>query len=125
MVKFEAARVNVWSIAGFGILLATTAFGWGVTYATLSGELSSLSREVQEIKTQIQPFPQTQFQVGRLTDVAAENRARIDANMLSTNERIDRIVNSIDNRLNSIVDAVNTINTRVEVITTRLPERSE
>lgn len=118
-VVLEKARVNLWNIVGFCFLLASTGFGWGVTYTQINGGLSEakaettrLSQRIDQLNTVVQPLPNLQFQTARALEAAAETKAAND----ETNKRVDRVVEALNGKLDTMIGAVNTLNVKVEVL---------
>lgn len=125
-ITIEKTRLNLWNVAGFAIVLMTSAFGWGVTYTAMRGadeqnarDISSIQTEIGTIKTHLPTISQLQYQVKTVTDLANENKSRVG----ETNARIDRVVESFGTRLDTIIDRLNVVATNVEVLTTRIDER--
>lgn len=122
----EKARLNIWNLAGFGVCIAVTAFGWGIQYSSVVTQAAEakenfgkLTEDIKDIRLQIPAIAQLQFQSTRLTDNVSENRA----NIKTTNDRIDRIVESFGQKLDAISDNLNRMATRVEVISAKIGDQ--
>lgn len=117
-VTLEKARLNVWNLAGFIIGIAVTAFGWGMTYNSMSGALEKQSAEIKIIKEQLPAITQLQFQMTRATEAIGENKAGI----VAANQRADRIVESFGGKLDDVNVNLNKIATRIEVLSTKMED---
>lgn len=122
-ITIEKARLNIWNAGGFAVGIAVTAFGWGVVYNTMGNanderkrEIATLSEVVKDIKSDLPAITQLQFQMTRATEQISESKASIQ----STNERMDRIVESFGGKLDVLTDGMNKIATRVEVISSQI-----
>lgn len=122
-VTFEKARVNVWNIGGFVVAIVVTAFGWGVTYNTMTTNntnakdaIADVRDDIKNINSQLPQITQLQFQVTRVVEQLAETKSGVTA----VNERVDRVVNSFGEKLDTISTNVNKVITRVEVLTNQM-----
>ncbi|QWY83170.1 hypothetical protein [Rhizobium phage RHph_X2_24] len=122
-VTLEKARVNVWNLGGFIVSIVFAAFGWGVTYNSMTNadavnkaSIEQLSNDVKDISAQIPLIAQLQFQMTRTTEQLMENKSSIT----ETNKRVDRIVESFGGKLDVITEGMNKIATRVEVLSTQI-----
>jgi len=126
-VTLEKARLNVWNLAGFILGIAVTAFGWGITYNSMTNanaaavqEISELAEDVDNIRQQIAPISQLQFQVTRHTEQISETRSTSEAANKAMNERVDRLVETFGGKIDLMTDSVNKLVTRVEVLSSRI-----
>lgn len=117
-VTLEKARLNVWNLAGFIIGIAVTAFGWGMTYNSMSGALEKQSAEIKQIKEQLPAITQLQFQMTRATEAIGENKAGV----VASNQRIDRVVESFGGKLDDVNTNLNKMVTRLEVLSSKIEE---
>lgn len=131
-VVFEKARVNVFNIAGFVIVIAVNAFGLGVAVMTFSSALAqneqrveALQTTVKDIQNELPTISQLQYQMTNVSTRTAENTATIEENEKQANDRIDRVVESFAGKLDTIAMRVNEMATNVEVLATRLNQDRE
>lgn len=117
--------INVWSVVPTLLGMIITAFGWGVTYnsmttadATAKASIENVASDVKEISAQL---PRLQYDMVRQIEASAENKAGI----VEANKRIDRVVESFGGTLDAIKDSVNKIATRVEVISTQIGDKPQ
>ncbi len=117
--------INIWSIIPTLVALLVTAFGWGVTYNTMTTAdavaklgLESVASDVKLINSQLPPL---QFSMTQSMNQIAENKSSI----VEVNKRVDRVVESFGDKLDTIGVNVNKIATRVEVLSTQMGERPQ
>lgn len=126
-IVVEKARVNVWNIVGFATGMAVSAFGWGMTYASMTYADAKNAEQIENVKSDISDLKsfsalvtQSQYNISSLTSSVSENKKAIE----EANRRVDRVVESFSSKLDTIVDKVNVISTNVEVLkNSRVPER--
>lgn len=130
-ITLEKARVNMWNIVGFMVGIAVTAFGWGITYNSMTTanaaavqEIRKLSDDVKDIQLQMPQIAQLQFQSTQSASQIAENKATSDEQNKATNARMDRFVETFGGKLDLMTDSVNKLVTRVEVLSTRIGDNS-
>lgn len=118
-VILEKARVNLWNIVGFGFLLVSTGFGWGITYTQINAGLSEakaettrLSSRLDKLNETVKPYSNWQFQTARALEMAAEAKQSND----ETNKRIDRVVDQFTGKLDAMIGATNALIVKVEVL---------
>lgn len=121
MVTIEKTRVNAWNAGGFVVAIIVTAFGWGVTYNTMTNanaqatkQIDKLSDDVKDVRGQLPTIATLQGRLDRSAEIVADNKASIKA----TNDRVDRIVEGFSNKLDALLDKTNKIGTNVEVLST-------
>lgn len=128
-VIFEKAHLNVWNVGGITVAIVISAFGWGITYATMVSNNTNAARDIDGLKSDVQQIndklPSMQYRVERLSEKSVEIQSIANA----TNDRIDRVVEALGTKLDTISTNVNTIATRVEVLSSKLgdtnkPQRS-
>lgn len=126
-ITFEKARLNVWNLGGFIITIIVAAFGWGITYNSMTTadaaavrEIANLSNDVSDIQKQMPQIATLQFQMTRATEQIAENKATSETEIKATNARIDRLVETFGGKIDLLTDSVNKLVTRVEVLSTRI-----
>lgn len=126
-ITLEKARLNLWNLIGFAVVIAATAFGWGITFNTMTTadaaavkEIAELAEDVKSVQTQIAPIAQLQFQVTRHTEQISETKSTADAANKAMNERVDRLVETFGGKIDLMTDSVNKLVTRVEVLSTRI-----
>lgn len=128
-VIFEKARLNVWNVGAIAVGIVISAFGWGITYATMVSNNTNAASDIDGLKSDVQQIndklPSMQYRVDRLSEKSVEIQATANA----TNDRIDRVVEALGNKLDTISTNVNTIATRVEVLSSKIgdvnkPQRS-
>lgn len=126
-VTFEKARLNVWNLAGFVLGIAVTAFGWGITYNSMTTanaaavrEIGKLSDDVKDIQSQMPQIAQLQFQATAAAGQIAQNKATSDEQNKATNARMDRFVETLGGKVDLMTDSLNKLVTRVEVLSTRM-----
>ena len=124
-VTLEKARVNIFNIGGFIVVIAATAFGWGITYNrmqvlddTASKEIANLKTELASVKDRIPQFEVIGMQIQRLTEISAANEKAIQA----TNERFSRYVESQSGKLDLIISRVSDLTTEVRVVQSQLKD---
>lgn len=136
-VVLEKARINVWNAGGFAIGIAVTAFGWGITYNSMTSQIEALknqaARDAQLVKEQsvrtdnriaavenkIPQFDVIAMQIQRLTELTAQNQKAIEA----TNERMNRFVESQGDKLDNIVDRLSDLSSDVKVVQSQLADQ--
>lgn len=122
-VQFEKARVNIFNIGGFVVVIAASAFGWGTTYNrmqqlddTASKEIATLKSELAIVKDKIPQFEVVGMQIQRLTEMSAANEKAIQA----TNERFSRYVEAQSGKMDLILDRIADLTTEVRVVQSQL-----
>lgn len=127
-VTLETARLNVWNVAGFGIGIAVTAFGWGIVYNTMQNadekamdQVKFVNEEIKDIKAALPAITQLQFQMTTTSQLASENKKAIE----ETAKRIDRVVESFGGKLDTVIDKMNKIATSVEVLASQSKEKPQ
>lgn len=138
-ITIEKARLNIWNIgtAFFGI--AVTAFGWGMTWNSMSAQIEALKNQaardaqitkeqgvrtdnrIQAVEIKIPQFEVIALQIQRLTEISAQNEKAIDA----ANKRMDRIVESQSGKLDKIITSVSDLTTEVRVIQSQIKEQDK
>lgn len=131
-ITLEKARVNMWNIVGFMVGIAVTAFGWGITYNSMTTanaaavqEIGKLSADVKDIQLQMPQIAQLQFQSLQSTNKIVENKATSDEQNKATNARMDRFVETFGGKLDTMTDSLNKLVTRVEVLSSRIGDGSD
>lgn len=114
-VTFEKARVNVWNIVGFVVMIAGSAFGWGVTWASTNNGISALASKVEKIEDKMPDVAALQYQMTTVSTIAVENKKANE----ETNKRIDRVVDSVNGKLDTVISVLNKTATDVEVLKNR------
>lgn len=119
MVTIEKTRVNIWNIGGFIVAIVATAFGWGVTYSAMTNanadavkQINSVRDDIKDIRTQLPVLNTLQSRQDRTTEIIADNKAAIK----STNDRLDKVVQSFTDKLDMIIDKTNKIEISVGVL---------
>lgn len=136
-VQIEKARLNIWNLGGFVVGIAVTAFGWGMTYNSMSSQIEALRSQaardaqiskdqsiktdgrIQAVEQKIPQFEVIGMQIQRLTELAASNTKAIEA----TNERISRVVESQSGKLDNIINRVSELTTEIRVVQSQLKEQ--
>jgi hypothetical protein len=131
-ITFEKARVNMWNIVGFMVGIAVTAFGWGITYNSMTtanaaavNEIRKLSDDVKDIQLQMPQIAQLQFQATASAGQIAQNKAAADEQNKATNARMDRFVETLGGKVDLMTDSLNKLVTRVEVLATRVGDGND
>lgn len=127
-VTIEKARLNIWNLAGFVIGIAVTAFGWGITYNSMTNAdaenrriVQAATEEIKDIKAQLPAITQLQFQMTTTSQLTSENKKAIEA----TNERIGRVVDSFGGKLDNVIDKLNVVASDVKVLTSQQRSRAQ
>lgn len=127
-VTIEKARLNIWNLAGFVIGIAVTAFGWGITYNSMTNadaiavqQITSVQSEIKDIKAQLPAITQLQFQMTTTSILASENKAAIE----EANKRVDRVVESFGGKLDKLVEQVSNVAADVKVLTSQQRSRTQ
>ena len=127
-VTIEKARLNIWNLAGFVIGIAVTAFGWGITYNSMTNadaiavqQITSVQSEIKDIKAQLPAITQLQFQMTTTSSLASENKAAIE----EANKRVDRVVESFGGKLDKLVEQVSNVAADVKVLTSQQRSRAQ
>lgn len=127
-VTLEKARVNIFNIVGFGVVLVSSGVTWGILYNSMNNAddnavraITSLSKQVDELKGQMPQLQLMQAQITRAMELNAENKTGV----AETNKRVDRVVESFGGKLDGLVDGVNKIATRVEVLSSQMQDRTQ
>lgn len=117
--------INIWSVIPTIVALLVSAFGWGVTYNSMTTAdavnktgLDNVASDVKLINAQL---PSLQFSMTQAANQIAENKAGV----VEVNKRMDRVVESFGDKLDTIGTNVNKIATRVEVLSTQMGERPQ
>jgi hypothetical protein len=136
-VVIEKARLNVWNLGGFIVGIAVTAFGWGITYNSMSTSIENLKNQLttetnatreragkadnrlQAIEDKIPQFDLIGMQIQRLTELAASNQKAIEA----TNDRMTRIVESQAGKFDTIISRLGDLTTEIRVVQSQLKEQ--
>lgn len=136
-VVIEKARLNIWNLGGFVVGIAVTAFGWGITYNSMSSSIENLKTQLttetnmtrersgktdsrlQAIETKIPQFDVIGMQIQRLTELAASNQKAIEA----TNERMSRVVESQAGKFETIITKLGDLTTEIRVVQSQLKEQ--
>lgn len=127
-VTIEKARLNIWNLAGFVIGIAVTAFGWGITYNSMTNadaiavqQITLVQSEIKDIKAQLPTITQLQFQMTTTSSLASENKAAIE----EANKRVDRVVESFGGKLDKLVEQVSNVAADVKVLTSQQRSRAQ
>lgn len=136
-VTLEKARLNVWNLGGFVIGIAVTAFGWGITYNSMSTAIDALKSQaardaaiskdqsartdarISSVEQKIPQFDVIALQIQRLTELSAQNAKAIEA----TNERLTRVVESQAGKLDAIMSNISTLTTEIRVVQSQLKDQ--
>ena len=109
--------VNIWSVIPTVLGALITAFGWGVTYNSMTTadaqamqQITSINSDIKDIRQTLPQIGQLQFQMTRAVEQIAENKT----SNAETNKRIDRVVETFGGKLDTLVESVNKIALRVE-----------
>lgn len=109
--------VNIWSVIPAVASVVIAAFGWGVTYNSMTTadaqamqQISSINSEIKDIRQTLPQIGQLQFQMTRAVEQIAENKSSNS----ELNKRIDRVVETFGGKLDTLVESVNKIALRVE-----------
>lgn len=144
-ITIEKARLNVWNIGAAFLGMSITAFGWGVTYATMTAQSEAAKTEIASVKTEIATiknqqnnqisasqlrmketdgnFAEIKIALPRMTDQIEDLSDELKTNkdqIALTNARIDRALEIFGGKLDTINDKVNRLVTSVEVIANKI-----
>lgn len=124
-VTLEKARVNVFNIVGFSVLLISTGISWGVLYNSMRNAddkaveaITTLKAELAIVKDKIPQFEVVGMQIQRLTEISAANEKAIQA----TNERFSRYVESQSGKIDLILSRIGDLTTEVRVVQSQLKD---
>ncbi|MBY5863278.1 hypothetical protein [Rhizobium leguminosarum] len=124
-VTWEKARLNVWHIGAIIFATATNAalagLVWNDTKRDIQDtqdDMKTLQASVTDVQKQLPQIASLQFQMTRVVEQIAENKAGI----VAVDSRVDRVVESLGGKLDTLVDSVNKIATRVEVLNSKLED---
>lgn len=108
-IVVEKARVNIWNIVGFATGMAVSAFGWGMTYASMTYADAKNAEQIENVKSDISDLKsfsalvtQSQYNITSLTAAVSENKKAIE----ESGKRTDRIVETFGDKLNTIATDV-------------------
>lgn len=134
--KFEWNFNTIVMLGSMVAGLVVTSVGWGVTYADMRNDNKDMQKQISEINTRldkdaidrkaqfadvqqqlIQIAPLT-FQTTRATEAGAENKKAIEL----TNDRIDRVIDTLGKKLDTAIDNINKVGTQVQVLSSKLED---
>ena len=134
--KFEWNFNTIVMIVSMVAGLVVTSVGWGITYADMRNDNRDLQKQISEINTRIEKdvadrkaqFSDVQqqlaqigpltFQTTRATESGAENKKAIEV----TNDRIDRVIDTLGKKLDTAIDNINKVGTQVQVLSSKLED---
>lgn len=124
-IEIEKPRLNpVHFIAIIGGALLNAFFVGGV-WVSLNRDIadvrSSQDRTQKALDTTVQQVSQIgplSFQTTRALEAAAENKKALEL----TNNRIDRVVESLGGKLDTAIDSINKVGTQVQVLSSKLED---
>lgn len=135
-VRIDTQRVNLWNMIVIAGGIAVNAFIVGGVYVSMNRDIAQISARIdseasdrkdllknyqdsmnnmQKDIAQIQPLS---YQATRALEAAAENKKAIE----TTNDRIDRVVESFGGKLDSVLDNVAKLSTQVQVLGSKLDD---
>lgn len=107
---------NIWTVAA---VVASTAFAWGINYASMRSadasnakDVAGIQEDVKLIKDKLPAIDKLQYRQDTLEDKVSQSNTKLDA----TNARFDKFVDTIGGKLDNIVETMNKVATKVEVI---------
>lgn len=134
--KFEWNFNTIVMIISMITGLVVTSIGWGITYADMRNDNRDLQKQISEINLRIEKdatdrkaqFSDVQqqlaqigpltFQTTRATEAGAENKKAIEV----TNDRIDRVIDTLGKKLDTAIDNINKVGTQVQVLSSKLED---
>ncbi len=134
--KFEWNFNTIVTLGSMVAGLVVTSAGWGITYADMRNDNADLRKQITDLttrmdrdgadkKTQLADVQQQlaqiaplTFQTTRATETGAENKKAIEL----TNNRIDRVVESLGGKLDTAIDSINKVGTQVQVLSSKLED---
>jgi TolA-binding protein len=134
--KFEWNFNTIVTLGSMIAGLVVTSAGWGITYADLRNGNNDLQKQILEVSNrvdresidrksqltdmqqQIAQIAPLSFQTTRAVEAGAENKKALEL----TNNRIDRVVESLGGKLDTAIDSINKVGTQVQVLSSKLED---
>lgn len=126
MFVIESKRLNIWNIGGFFVVIAVTAFGWGITFNTMLNSMDRANERIENLDLKVRDFQNvipavTQLQYSR--DRSGELITQNSNGIVSVNTRVDNLVENFGTKLDTITLSLNSLSTQVQVLSTQMKER--
>ncbi len=141
--KLEWNFNTIVTLIGIVTGLIVTSVGWGITYADMRNDNKDLQKQISDINTrlereasdrkdrlkayqdqlsgvqqQLAQIAPLSYQVTRATEAGAENKKAIEL----TNDRIDRVIDTLGKKLDTTIDSINKVGTQVQVLSSKLED---
>lgn len=126
MFVIESKRLNIWNVGGFFVVIAVTAFGWGITFNTMLNAMDRANERIEILDVKVRDFQNlvpsvTQLQYSR--DRSGELITQNTNGLVSVNSRVDNLVENFGTKLDTINLSLNSLSTQVQVLSTQMKER--
>jgi len=142
-ITIEKARLNIWNLGGFVVVLVVTAFGWGITFNSMTTSIENVKDQVAaetqarkedgsqkdaklySIEQKIPTIDRLDDKITRLGELIAQQAKANE----EVNKRLDRVIEAQNGKLDTIITRQSEQSADIKVIQsqlggTRVPQRT-
>jgi len=133
-ITIEKARLNIWNLGGFVVVLVVTAFGWGITFNSMTTSIENVKDQVAaetqarkedgsqkdaklySIEQKIPTIDRLDDKITRLGELIAQQAKANE----EVNKRLDRVIEAQNGKLDTIITRQSEQSADIKVIQSQL-----